>query len=131
MHNLAQGGQYLYGFTSSVASHKASATTLIMSNLYDQLKSKTVALVEAMYNLPGSPVWVHKNVLYNVIGITSSDTFGKKDVMTYLYLLNGIKKGYFGNRRTDSIKITFDASDLSQESKEQCIQHNIPGPWRL
>jgi hypothetical protein len=80
-----------------------------------------------MYNLPASPVWVHEKVLYNVIGITSSDTFGKKDVMTYL--LNGIKKGYFGNKRTDSITITFDASDLLQETNAYNMTYQVHGDY--
>eukprot|EP00984_Skeletonema_dohrnii_P002262 scaffold791_cov78-Skeletonema_dohrnii-CCMP3373.AAC.2 len=98
-----------------------------MSNLYGQLKNKTVAFVKAMYNLPGSPVWVHENVLYNVIGITTGDTFGKKDVMTYL--LQGIKKGYFGNKKTDSINLDYDASDLSQESNAYNMTYQVHGDY--
>lgn len=87
-----------------------------MVNLYDQLKNKTSALVEVMKNMPEAPVWIHEKALYNVIGITTADTFGKKDVMTYL--LQGIKKGHFGNKKKkDAIILPYAPSDLFEESE--------------
>jgi len=58
---------------------------------------KSVALVKEMLNIPENPVWIHENTLCNLIGIKGGPTYGKKDVMTYL--LEGIEKGGFGNRK--------------------------------
>ncbi len=69
-------------------------------NLYGFLgKEKSVLLAEAMLNIPENEnaVWIHEKALYNVIGIKRGAMYGRRDVMTYL--LNGIKKGHFGNKR--------------------------------
>ena len=75
-----------------------------------------MTLVDAIKNLPESNIWIHEKALYNVLGITSGDTYGKRDVLTYL--LSGMKKGYFidGNKR-DKIKLGYAMSDLSDETQ--------------
>lgn len=86
-----------------------------MKSLYGPLKDKLVGLVEAMMNLPQAPVWIHEKALYNLVGITGGRTYGRNEVLTYL--LQGIKKGYFGNTRDkDVITLTYGASNLFEES---------------
>ena len=100
-----------------------------MKSLYGPLKDKLVGLVEAMMNLPQAPVWIHEKALYNLVGITGGTTHGRNEVLTYL--LEGIKKGYFGNKRKDVITLAYGASDLLDESNSNeynmtCQRYGVP-----
>ena len=81
-------------------------------------------------DLPKAPVWIHEKVLYNLVGITGGKAHGRREVMTYL--LQGIEKGYFGNKRKgNAITLGYSASNLFEESKSNeynmACQHYLWG----
>jgi hypothetical protein len=53
-------------------------------------------MATALLDLPESGVWIHERQLYNIIGATSGEKFGRRDCLTCL--VAGIEKGYWGNR---------------------------------
>lgn len=114
-----QGGIFLYYLPSPDAQHIIAN----MTNLYTILREKSMTLVDAIKNMPESNIWIHEKALYNVLGITSGDTYGRRDVLTYL--LKGVKNGYFGSGK-DRIKLGefgHAISDLSDET--QSNEYNI------
>jgi len=75
---------------------------------YEAIKNNLQDMSDALLWLPESGVWVHEKALYKVIGGTpgapmSGDKFGPRDCMNCL--LNGIDKGYWGNKKKDYIQL--------------------------
>mmetsp|Transcript_1616 Transcript_1616/g.2405 ORF Transcript_1616/g.2405 Transcript_1616/m.2405 type:complete len:134 (+) Transcript_1616:214-615(+) len=68
-----------------------------MVDLYPILKEKVKGIADALIAVPKSHVWVHEKALYNIIGIQRNSTHGKREVLTFL--LKGIQKGLFGNKK--------------------------------
>mmetsp|Transcript_6925 Transcript_6925/g.14430 ORF Transcript_6925/g.14430 Transcript_6925/m.14430 type:complete len:133 (+) Transcript_6925:237-635(+) len=87
-----------------------------MVDLYPILKEKVKDLANALVNIPKSHVWVHEKALYNIIGIQRSNTHGKCEVLTFL--LQGIQKGFYGNKKKDHIKLGYAVPGVCNESEE-------------
>ena len=59
-------------------------------------------MANSLLELPESGVWVHEMVLHKIVGTTSGPKFGHRDCLTFL--IQGVEKGYWGNKKGDSIR---------------------------
>ena len=89
-------------------------------NFYDILGGeRSAALAKDMLNIPDNSVWIHENSLCNVVGIKGGVSYGKREVMTYL--LQGIKKGMFGNKRSGSTELGYSSTLNEHDPNEYNI----------
>ena len=50
-----------------------------------------------LLGLPNCGVWIHERHLYKLLKLSSGKYYGQRDCLTSI--INGIEKGYWGNRR--------------------------------
>ena len=50
-----------------------------------------------LLGLPNCGVWIHERQLYKLLKLSSGKYYGQRDCLTSI--INGIEKGYWGNRR--------------------------------
>jgi len=97
---------------------------------YSAIKNNLQDMADTLLGLPKSGVWVHEKMLYKVIGATSGDKFGQRDCMSCL--LEGVDKGYWGNKRRDCVLLRQGAmTGFSHENSKYSIAYQNYGDDEL
>ncbi len=97
---------------------------------YTAIKNNLQDMADDLLGLPESGVWVHEKVLHKVIGATSGAKFGPCDCMSCL--IEGIDKGYCGNKRKDFIKSRQGTmTGFSNEGSDYGITYQVFGDDEL
>jgi hypothetical protein len=93
---------------------------MVKRSPFPHVKGEIGGLVDNLFGLPYSSVWIHEMQLFYLIKVRARKNYGKRDVLSLM--LDGIRKGYCGNKqKNDFVLFPYIAANLSEEQN----QHNI------
>ena len=100
---------------------------VVGNELYLTVKDKVIGVSKMLLELLDSGVWIHEKPLSKLLKLPTGVNFGQKKALTFL--IEGIQKGYWGNKRGDHIESKHDRYDLSVEnSANQIVYQKIGKP---
>ena len=83
---------------------------------YATIKDRIASLATSLYNIPDSPVWIHEKQVHQLISLPSGPSFGPLNCLT-LWLLSGMKDGYWGNKKKgDTVQTNLPLADFEESS---------------
>jgi len=70
---------------------------MVKRSPFPHVKGEIGGLVDNLFGLPYSSVWIHEMQLFYLIKVRARKNYGKRDVLSLM--LDGIRKGYCGNKQ--------------------------------
>ena len=82
-------------------------------------------MTKNLMELPPSSVWIHEKAIYHLISAPKGETFGERNSLTCL--MNGITKGYCGNKKTQEHVMLGYHAELQKEDNGTHISYQAMG----